>query len=120
VSLLEVGERIIILREAAGYKKRTEFAKAIGINPSTLANYETRRHEINHEWLVKFADFFNVSVDYILGRTKHKHNIIEHNALFVEVEGESVTAGEFYDTLNELSPEHRKVIVDMANVINSK
>lgn len=46
-----------------------EFASKIDKNRSTIAGYETERKEPDHETLKKIADFFNVSVDYLLGRT---------------------------------------------------
>lgn len=39
------------------------------ISRSTIAGYETERKEPDYETLKKIADFFNVSIDYLLGRT---------------------------------------------------
>jgi len=46
-----------------------ELAKILGISRSTIAGYETERKEPDYETLKKIADFFNVSTDYLLGRT---------------------------------------------------
>lgn len=48
--------------------KRSDFAREIGINAGTIANYENAIREAPYEFLVKFADYFDVSVDYLLGR----------------------------------------------------
>lgn len=45
-----------------------ELAKAIGVTRSSLASWETGRREPDFETVSKLADFFNVSVDYLLGR----------------------------------------------------
>lgn len=45
-----------------------ELAKQIQVSPSTIGMYETGRREPDFETLQKFADYFRVSTDYILGR----------------------------------------------------
>lgn len=36
---------------------------------NTISRYETGEREPGIEELIKIADFFNISVDYLLGRT---------------------------------------------------
>jgi transcriptional regulator with XRE-family HTH domain len=45
-----------------------QVAKEIGLNVETYANYEVGRREPDNKMLVKLADFFNVSLDELLGR----------------------------------------------------
>ena len=45
-----------------------DLAKKLGVPPSTLFNYETGRAEPNISMLIKLADFYNVSIDEIVGR----------------------------------------------------
>ncbi len=56
------------LRIASGLTQ-VEFAKKIGISRSTIGMYETGAREPDFETLEKIADFFNVDIDYLLGRT---------------------------------------------------
>jgi transcriptional regulator with XRE-family HTH domain len=65
---LTFGERLKQLRDQ---KKITQedFAIAIGFNRSTLANWETDRALPDIETCNKIADYFNVSTDYLLGRS---------------------------------------------------
>ena len=44
-----------------------EVSKEIGIPYSTIANYETGRTQPDIETLGILADFYNVSVDWLLG-----------------------------------------------------
>lgn len=37
-----------------------------------ILRYENSEREADYEALIKFADYFNVSLDYLLGRTKNK------------------------------------------------
>jgi transcriptional regulator with XRE-family HTH domain len=59
------------LKELRKEKNLTQedLAKILEISRSTIAGYETERKEPDYETLKKIADFFNVSIDYLLGRT---------------------------------------------------
>lgn len=46
-----------------------EFGKIFNLAESTISGYETGARKPDMETLEKFADFFNVPVDYLLGRT---------------------------------------------------
>lgn len=56
------------LREAAGLNMR-ETAKNLGIPYTTYVNYEKGEREPNSEMLIKIAEYFGTSIDYLLGRT---------------------------------------------------
>ena len=49
--------------------KRSEFAKESGLPASTVANYENETRQAPYKLLIAFAEYFNVSVDYLLGKT---------------------------------------------------
>lgn len=63
-----VAKRLNALREISGEKQR-DVANAIGVNVITLSGYEVGRSEPNLEVLVRLADFYKVSLDYVLCRT---------------------------------------------------
>lgn len=44
-----------------------EAAKKMGINRTTYSNYEAGNREPDHGTLTKFAEYFGVSTDYLLG-----------------------------------------------------
>ena len=53
-----------------------EVASLLGIDQTVYSNYETGKREIPIRFIVKLADFYGVSTDYILGRTNNsKMNI---------------------------------------------
>lgn len=64
--------RIRELRESSGYKSQQSFADAFGIAQSTVGNWEAGKREPNYDTTIRLADFFDVSVDYLLGRTDQK------------------------------------------------
>ena len=46
-----------------------EVAAILGIDQRVYSNYEIGKREIPTRFLIKLADFYKTSVDYILGRT---------------------------------------------------
>ena len=60
--------RIRDLREDRDHKQ-TEIAQLLHISQATYSRYETGDLEIPHSALQTLADFYQTSVDYLLGRT---------------------------------------------------
>lgn len=50
-----------------------DLAKIIDVSPSTVGMYEQNRRSPDNDTLAKVADYFNVSVDYLLGRTAFRN-----------------------------------------------
>nr|DAU85573.1 MAG TPA: Repressor protein CI [Caudoviricetes sp.] len=64
-----IGDRIKSLREKRGVMQQ-DVCEALNIEQSTLANYENNRRVPKVEILAKIAEYYNVSVDYLLGRDR--------------------------------------------------
>ncbi|HHY13787.1 MAG TPA: helix-turn-helix transcriptional regulator [Thermoanaerobacterales bacterium] len=69
---MKCGDIIVKLREEKGMQQK-ELAKALNIGSSRLSHYENNRREIDNETLVKIADYFSVTTDFLLGRTKFRN-----------------------------------------------
>ena len=41
----------------------------LGMSQNTISRYETGTREPSHDELITIADYFDVSIDYLLGRT---------------------------------------------------
>lgn len=63
--------RLRELRENAGYKSQQAFADAFGVAQSTVGGWEAGKREPNYATTLKLANFFHVSVDYLLGQSDH-------------------------------------------------
>lgn len=53
-------------------KKRlsqVRLAIELDLNQNSISRYETETREADYKTLILFADYFNVSIDYLLGRT---------------------------------------------------
>lgn len=59
--------RIRELREDSD-KKQLELANYLNVRPNTYSDYENGKINIPIEQLIKIADFYNVSLDYLVGR----------------------------------------------------
>ena len=56
-----------ILRKKAGLTQE-EISKILNVNQRTYSGYETKFSEPNLETLIKLANYYNVSLDYLVGR----------------------------------------------------
>ena len=65
----EMGIRIAKLR---GNVSQQTVADAIGVRRETVRQWENAERQIKAADLLRLADYFGVSVDYVLGRTKTK------------------------------------------------
>lgn len=63
-----LGKRIKYLRETNRISQ-IEFAKKIGVSNAVLSRYESGDRRPDYDTLQLIADFFEVSTDYLLGRT---------------------------------------------------
>ena len=46
-----------------------KLALDLNMNQNTVSRYENMEREADYETLIKIADYFNVSLDYLLGRS---------------------------------------------------
>ena len=52
--------------------RQSDIAKMLNVSQNTYSQYETGVIAITAEVLIKLADYYNVSVDYLLDRTDEK------------------------------------------------
>ena len=64
------------LRIKEGYSQK-ELASLLNVAQNTVSQYENGIREPDNETLVKLSEIFNVSTDYLLGRTNKKHLLIK-------------------------------------------
>ena len=87
------------LKESRINKKMTkkEVADALKIDQSTYGKYELAKREPDAATLLRLADLFEVSVDYLLGRTDYR-TYPHIQAAHIDVDGPPVTE----DALNQI------------------
>ena len=65
------GERMLRLKELRKQQKMTQqqLSSLLGITQATLSGWENEKFEIDNTSLIKCSSIFDVSVDYLLGKT---------------------------------------------------
>jgi len=87
-------------------------ASALGIPYTTYVNYEKGVRELNSEILIMFAEFYNVSVDYLIGRTSEnekapaitdKRSISDGDIQFALFGGSDEITDKMYDEVKKFA-----------------
>ena len=87
------------LREKRGLLQK-EVAIDLNISPSTIGMYEQGRREADHNTLKKIANYFNVSIDYLLDN-ENKEYKEEKNILEKSIFKKTLFTIGFLDNINE-------------------
>ena len=60
------------LKELRKFKKisQLKLAMDLNMNQNTISRYENMEREADYKTLIMIADYFNVTLDYLLGRTE--------------------------------------------------
>ena len=66
-------KRKMKLRELRKARKISQLKLALDLNmnQNSISRYETGEREADYRTLIAFADYFNVSIDYLLERTEN-------------------------------------------------
>lgn len=108
---MEIGKVLTDLRKGKGLS-RQELSDMFGISVHTYIKYENESTRPSYELLVKLADFYHVSTDYLLGRTPVRAmNTLPAGALSEE-EVEDIDAA-IVTGYTQLSLETRRAFIAM-------
>lgn len=103
---MEFGERLYRLRLERGVYQK-ELAIFLHVSIGTVSNYENGVHSPDLKTLSKIAEFFHVSVDYLLDRTEYAGTIDDLNEKLTD----SYTTAGMMNTLASLSSEHSQDLI---------
>ncbi|MBR3667908.1 MAG: helix-turn-helix transcriptional regulator [Ruminococcus sp.] len=67
--------RLKELRKKKGLSQQ-RLAMELNVNQNTISRYESGEREADYKTLIMIADYFDVSIDYLLGRTDKKETNI--------------------------------------------
>lgn len=98
------GERLYKLRKENKIKRKN-FAKDMNLSYSTISKYENNERFPDKNTLIKIADYYSCSIDYLLGR-------IEEKVLIQEIGGEYLLFAKELEK-NNINPKHLKEIIDV-------
>ena len=99
-------EQLKKLRIARGLLQR-QVADAIGVNRTTYVKYETGKSEPDYATLSRLADYFAVTIDYLLGRPQKDPRDMEDDEFYA-----SLTDGErqLLEYYRNASDEARRIV----------
>lgn len=80
---MDLGKTLANLRNLKGLNQR-DFAKALGVSNGAVAMWETNKRQPDLDMLRKIAEYFKVSVDFIIGTEKSGENDYSNFQLFDE------------------------------------
>lgn len=98
--------RLRLLREQS-HMGQKELALKLGFSIGTISNYEKEVHSPNLDTLCRIADCFDVTTDYLLGRTDCKDSL---NPLEQHIT-DTYTLQDFIQLLKQLSDKPRQHLV---------
>lgn len=101
------GSTLAELRKNSGFTQK-ELAKIFNISESSLAHYEQGLTLPSTDMLVKFADYFHVPVDYLLGRCQNK---IEYKKLNEKL-ASNMSLGNMINAIFGFSQKNKKYLYD--------
>lgn len=101
------GSTLAELRKNSGFTQK-ELAKIFNISESSLAHYEQGLTLPSTDMLVKFADYFHVPVDYLLGRCQNK---IEYRKLNEKL-AYNMSLGSMINVISSFSQKNKRYLYD--------
>ncbi len=112
---MNISEILRNLREDKDLKQ-IDIAKILCITQQTYSNYENAKSEIPLNHLIKLAEFYNVSTDYLLGRVTYKYNLTSLN----EKISSTITFGELLNKISKLKKSNLNSLLDFLDYLVNK
>lgn len=106
-----IGEILTKLRKDLKLSQ-TAVAKKINVSAVNYNRYENNQRSPDNETLVLLADFFDVSIDYLLGRTSEKKYLSE-------TENDAETNLIAAHATKDLTEEEQKKLIEFAEFLKS-
>ena len=110
---MKFGELLASLRRERGILQK-ELAAYLNVTVATISNYEKGVHAPDYETLVRLADFFDVSTDYLLQRTEYKSSIQTLNQKLVV----NYTVSELVNAILQLDQNSMTALIDYYELLS--
>lgn len=88
-----------------------QLAKVLNYGRTAIAGYETGRNEPSIQDLNKLSSYFNVSVDYLLGKSEVRESLVKENREEYLPDDVKMIGR----NINELTLEQRKAVSNIVN-----
>lgn len=101
------------LRRDTGLSQE-DFAALFHQSGSTISSYETGRNQPSFDMLIQYADYFNVTTDYLLGRVPFDMSPSVFTDSFID----NVTIQDVISILQKLPDNRRRALLVMLTYTN--
>ena len=113
-------DRLRELRTSRGLTQ-DDFAKATGLTRSAVSMYESGKREPNFEILEMIADFFNVDMNYLLGKNENStYYLNPETARLAQELHDNPEYKAMFDATRGLSPEAVKEVMNFIKFQKAK
>lgn len=107
-----IAKTLINLREL-NFLTKTDIAKQLHLSSSTISHYEKGLTVPPTEVVYRLAEFYNVTTDYILGKSASKTNLNETYAIKLTNKMTIGDAVEIITKMNDTEREHLAYFIEM-------
>jgi DNA-binding XRE family transcriptional regulator len=97
------------LREAAAVSQK-QLAEVIGVSQQSINKYENHSIEPDIETMIRIADYFNTTVDYLVGHTHLRRQMEETNPYDLNNEEQIII-----DKYRNLSVKQKNCVITVIN-----
>lgn len=111
--IMRFGELLAKLRKEKGILQK-ELATYLNVTVATISNYEKGVHSPDYDTLVRLADFFDVSTDYLLQRTDYRASINTLNKPLII----GFTASDLLNAVMELDQRNTEALIDYYKLLS--
>lgn len=99
---MRVGQRIANLRKERNVQQK-ELAGAVGMNRIVLNRIELGKRPVRDDEIIKIADYFDVTCDYLLGHKEEKNRTLRNNIMHLN--DDELKVLDIYRELNKIGKE---------------
>ena len=113
------GDIISELRKDAGMTQK-ELAEYLKTSIATISHYETETNAPDLQSMIRLADFFGVSLDYLAGRTRLRMDFNTFSREVRLINGSTTSAERVLTQFLQLSDKSQAAIIDLISLYKMK
>lgn len=93
-----IGRRLKVLR---GKRTQQEIADQLGVSRASYSHYENDHVQPDNDIIIKMADTFNVTTDYLMGRTNDQTRVLQpHSRQMIDLLDRNLSDEEIFQAFN--------------------
>ena len=111
------GDRMIRLRALRQEQNISmkQLGDIVGVAESTISLYETEKRKVDTDMLIKFANYFNVSTDYLIGVSYERNSSLDSDNI-----GYDDFTYAMHNESRDLTDEDKEMLLGMAKMLKNR